>query len=48
MLEEHEWPAIVPLVDGGRDNEVLRAFYKRITGFDETSPVAIWHHRVSL
>ena len=27
----------MPLVRGA-DNEVLRAFYKRITGFDETNP----------
>ena len=48
MLEEHEWREILPDLEHGADDRGQAALvrYNKITGFDETNPNAIWHHRL--
>ena len=52
MLDEAEWGVVGPLIMQ-RDQlppfgrEAL-AEYQRITGFPETNPAALWHHRLAL
>ena len=52
MLDEAEWAVVGPLIMQ-RDQlppfgrEAL-AEYQRITGFPETNPAALWHHRLAL
>jgi hypothetical protein len=50
MLEEHEWREILPDLEHGAEDRGQAALvrYNKITGFDETNPNAIWHHRLSL
>jgi hypothetical protein len=49
MLEEHEWKEMSPYLEQGALEHWhrARALYKKFTGFDETNPVAIAHHRLS-
>jgi hypothetical protein len=48
MLEEAEWEAVTGGDEGliGRRQAILEA-YNRITGFSETNPEAVMHHRVA-
>jgi hypothetical protein len=46
MLEEHEWMTMLPLLKDGQQAALL-VHYNEITGFNETNPNAIFHHRVS-
>ena len=49
MLEEHEWIDILGFLQGGSEGrQAALVHYNKITGFDETNPNAIWHHRLSL
>jgi uncharacterized OB-fold protein len=45
MLEEHEWKEISPHFQ--ENLQEVRALYQKFTGFDETNPVAIAHHRLA-
>jgi hypothetical protein len=57
MLEEHEWEQILPAlrlsmrfqqVHGPAHSSSALEQYFEITGFWETNPNALWHHRLSL
>jgi hypothetical protein len=49
MLEEQEWREVWPLLaESEEGRQAAMALYKQITGFDETNPNAIAHHRVAL
>ena len=56
MLDEPEWEQVYPclqerfrgLVEYRTHTEEALARYFEITGFRETNPNAIWHHRLSL
>jgi hypothetical protein len=52
MLDEAEWAELAARYDRATGpKERLMALleeYERLTGFHETNPNAVWHHRVSL
>ena len=49
MLDEDEFArAIRHFREGNSDPPRLLEEYNRITGFGETNPNAVWHHRISL
>lgn len=50
MLDDEEWERVAATFARAKDTmfgEAL-AMYKAITGFDETNPNALWHHKTSL
>jgi hypothetical protein len=47
MLDDDEWVEVVSHFTDGRDVKGLARYYQ-ITGFRETNPAAIGHHRLSL
>jgi hypothetical protein len=46
MLEEHEWEEIEPLLRDDRTSALVR--YEEFTGFYESNPNAVWHHRLRM
>jgi hypothetical protein len=55
MLDDDEYRQVAVLLDKGsgesRREQIFGAFlqeYERITGFHETNPNAVFHHRISL
>jgi hypothetical protein len=50
MLDEQEWDLVHQCLLQGpaAKREAALARYFEITGFRETNPNAIWHHRLSL
>ena len=47
MLEEYEWKQVLPLFRSDTGRKRVLALYKEFTGFDETNPAAVAHHRLS-
>jgi hypothetical protein len=48
MLEESEYAHVLSKVSTMRDFSLLLVEYERITGYRETNPNAIYHHRLAL
>lgn len=46
MLDEQEFAAVAAL--HGMDSKPFLDEYERLTGFRETNPNAVWHHRLAL
>jgi hypothetical protein len=49
MLDEDEFARVIRRFrDGQNDLPLLLEEYNHITGFEETNPNAVWHHRIAL
>ena len=48
MLDETEWERVHALYLEDRSGRRAVAEYEAITGFEETNPLALFHHRVAL
>lgn len=48
MLSENEWSRIEAILRTESDPAKALRAYQEITGFQESNPNALWHHRINL